>query len=83
MTKLIKMSGKGGLVVPKEIRGKLNLKEGERFVAVALEEGVYFKKVDLPNLENLTKKIQAHFEKNKVSKKDIETAVKWARKEQF
>ena len=79
--KLIKMSSKGQLVVPKEIRKEINFKEGERFIAIPLEEGVYFKKINMPNLQEISKEVEAHFKKSKVTKQDLKKAIKWARKE--
>lgn len=81
MFKLIKMSNKGQLVVPKEIREQINLKKGERFIAIPLEEGVYFKKVDIPDLNALAKQVEAHFKKKKVTEDDLKDAIRWARKE--
>lgn len=79
---LVKMSGKGQLVVPQDIRQSANLNPGERFVAFAIEEGVLFKKIELPKVEfeNVTKEIEKQFKKNNVKKNDIAGAIKWARK---
>jgi AbrB family looped-hinge helix DNA binding protein len=79
---LVKMSEKGQLVVPQEIRDLQNLAAGERFVAFPVQDGVLFKKVDipLPNFESLSKEIAAQFKRNKVKKSDITEAVEWARK---
>ncbi|MBN2459171.1 AbrB/MazE/SpoVT family DNA-binding domain-containing protein [Candidatus Woesearchaeota archaeon] len=84
-SELVKMSGKGQLVVPQGIRESLKLEPGERFVAFAVPEGVLFKKVDIPELKkeysDLAKEIGAKFKKNKVKKSDVPGAIKWARKQ--
>lgn len=77
------MSGKGQLVVPEEIREKENFKPGDRFIAVPVEEGVVFKKIDIrAEFEKIAKKTREHFRKNKVTQKDIDEAIKWARQKQ-
>ena len=81
---LVKMSGKGQLVVPQDVREDSGLNPGERFVAFPIEEGVLFKKVKIPKVkldfESLSKEIESQFKKNKVQKSDVKEAVKWARK---
>ncbi|MBI2499542.1 AbrB/MazE/SpoVT family DNA-binding domain-containing protein [Candidatus Woesearchaeota archaeon] len=81
---LVKMSEKGQLVVPQEIRESSNLSPGERFVAFPIQNGVLFKKVDMPKVkldfESLAKDIESQFKKNKVKESDVEGAIKWARK---
>jgi bifunctional DNA-binding transcriptional regulator/antitoxin component of YhaV-PrlF toxin-antitoxin module len=81
---LVKMSDKGQLVVPQDIRESQSLTPGERFVAFPVQDGVLFKKVEIPKVkldfESLAKEIEAQFKKNKVKQKDLAEAVKWARK---
>ncbi len=80
----VKMSPKGQLVVPQEIRKEEDFEPGDRFVAFPLSEGVLFKKVAMPEVKlefkKLAKEIEARFKKNKVSGKDVAEAVAWARK---
>ena len=81
---LVKMSGKGQLVVPQDIREIARLSPGERFVAFPVQEGVLFKRVDIPKVKldfkSLTNEIEGQFRKNKIKKSDIKEAIKWARK---
>ncbi len=81
---LVKMSTKGQLVVPQDIRSIANLTPGERFVAFPVADGVLFKKVEIPKVkldfESLSKEVEAQFKKNKVKEADVAKAVKWARK---
>ena len=83
-TELVKMSEKGQLVVPQEIREMSNLTPGARFVAFPIQDGVLFKKVDIPKVkvdfESLSKDIESQFKKNKIKKSDVKEAVRWARK---
>ena len=83
-TELVKMSPKGQLVVPQEIREAEGFSAGDRFVPFPVKEGVLFKKVKIPDVKiefkKLSKEIEAQFKKQKVSKKDVAEAVKWARR---
>lgn len=80
----VKMSDKGQLVVPQDIRESQSLTPGERFVAFPVQDGVLFKKVEMPKVkldfENLAKEIEAQFKKAKIKQKDVAEAVKWVRK---
>jgi len=80
---LVKMSEKGQLVVPRRIREKEGFKNSDRFVAIDVKGGVIFKKVDIPKVtiefDSLAKEVEARFKKQKIKKKNVEEAVKWAR----
>ncbi|MBI2110051.1 AbrB/MazE/SpoVT family DNA-binding domain-containing protein [Candidatus Woesearchaeota archaeon] len=81
---LVKMSPKGQLVVPQEIRETASFKAGDRFVPFPVKNGVLFKKIEIPDLNaefgKLSKEVEAQFKKRKVTGKDVSGAVKWARK---
>lgn len=83
---LVKMSPKGQLVVPREIRAKEDFKPSDRFVAFGVKGGVLFKRVYIPNVkaefESLSKEIAKQFKERKVKEKDVEEAIKWARRKQ-
>lgn len=83
MEDLVKMSPKGQLVVPKEIREKEKFEPTDRFVAVGIRGGVVFKRVNIPNVKaefmSLSKEIAEQFKEQKVKKEDIKEAIKWAR----
>ena len=81
---LVKMSGKGQLVVPRRIREKEGFKTTDRFVAIEVRNGVLFKRVEIPEVkiefESLSQDIQSHLKKHKVKEEDVAEAIKWARK---
>jgi len=83
-TDLVKMSPKGQLVVPEEIRENEGFMPGDRFIGIQIKEGVLFKKVKIPNVKvefkKLAKEIERQFKKQKVEMKDVDEAIKWARK---
>lgn len=82
-TEIVKMSAKGQLVVPEEIREQEKFKPGDRFVPLPIKEGVLFKRVKIPNVkvefEQLAKEIEAKFKREKTTSKTVEEAVGWAR----
>ena len=78
---LVKMSPKGQLVVPQGIREKELFKPGDRFVSMAVKEGVLFKKMDLrQRFDTLAQEIREQFKTGRVTRKDVNEAVRWARK---
>ena len=82
---LVKMSGKGQLVVPRRIREKERFKSSDRFVAIEVKDGVLFKRVEIPQVkiefESLSRDIQSHLRSRGVKQRDVAEAMKWARKE--
>jgi len=77
------MSAKGQLVVPEEIREKESFESGDRFIAVAVEDGVVFKRINIrAEFERVSKQIGEKFRKAGVTKKTIDEAVRWARQKQ-
>ena len=81
---LVKMSPKGQLVVPQEIRLVEGFSPGDRFVPFPVKEGILFKKVKIPNVkvefDKLAKEIEQQFKKQKVSSQDVNEAIKWSRR---
>ena len=83
-TELVKMSPKGQLVVPQDIRKNEGFSAGDRFVPFRVKNGILFKKVKIPDVKiafkELSKDIEAQFKKQEITKKDVTEAVAWARK---
>lgn len=81
---MVKMSPKGQLVVPKEIRKNEKFQTSDRFVAFEVKDGVLFKRVNIPNVKaefkTLSKEIEKRFREKKVTEKNVEEAVQWARR---
>ena len=81
---IVKMSTKGQLVVPQGIREQEGFKPSDRFIPFPVKEGVLFKKLKMPDVkaefDSLAKEIQKQFQNKGVSSKDVNEAVKWARK---
>jgi bifunctional DNA-binding transcriptional regulator/antitoxin component of YhaV-PrlF toxin-antitoxin module len=81
---LVKMSSKGQLVVPESIREEEGFEPGDRFISIPIKDGVMFKKVRILDFkaeyERLAKEIRAHMKKRKITQKDLDEAIRWARR---
>lgn len=79
---VVKMSKKGQLVVPKDIREKEHLEPSDKFIAIPIKDGVIFKriKIDLDKeYIELKKKVRERFEEEEIDEDEVEKAVEWAR----
>ncbi len=54
---LTKLSSKGQVVIPQNVRDELSLKEGETFAVVGKEDTIILKKVQVPAKKELFEKI--------------------------
>jgi bifunctional DNA-binding transcriptional regulator/antitoxin component of YhaV-PrlF toxin-antitoxin module len=81
---LVKMSGKGQLVVPQKIRRGESFRSSDRFIAIEIKGGVLFKRIDVPkvriNFAELSREIEAHLKERDVGQGEVAKAVRWARK---
>ena len=76
------MSPKGQLVVPKAIRERAGFEPSDRFIAMPVEDGVIFKKLDIDveeEYERLSRQVQERFAREDVDEDAVEDAVEWAR----
>lgn len=81
---IVKMSPKGQLVVPKKIREQAGFNPSDRFIAMPVEDGVVFKKLDFDveeEYEKLSDQIQQRFADRDIDEDEAEEAVEWARSE--
>jgi AbrB family looped-hinge helix DNA binding protein len=79
---LTKISQKGQVVIPQDIRKKLGIKTGTRFAVFGEKDTVIFKKVEMPSIEDfkkLTEKTSRIAKKRGITKKDIEEAIREVR----
>lgn len=79
---IVKMSPKGQLVVPKEIRERSGFEPSDRFIAMPVEDGVIFKKIDIDvraEYEKLSRQVQQRFEREGIDEDVVEDAIEWAR----
>jgi AbrB family looped-hinge helix DNA binding protein len=77
-----KMSSKGQIVIPEEIRKHLNLKTGTQFIVVGDNDVVILKKITPPSIEEfdgLISRARKAGKQSGLTKGDIATAIMKAR----
>lgn len=55
---VITVSSKGQITIPSSLRRQYDLEEGDRLIAVPLEEGIMLKKIDLPSVEEFQERVE-------------------------
>jgi AbrB family looped-hinge helix DNA binding protein len=84
MAATTKMSSKGQVVIPEEIRDNLKLKEGDQFVVIGQGDTVILKSITPPSLSefsSLMKEASRTAKTMGIKKGDIAKAIKKVRKE--
>ncbi|MDD9952741.1 MAG: hypothetical protein OXR66_00220 [Candidatus Woesearchaeota archaeon] len=84
MADIVKMSTKGQLVVPQEIREQEQFTPGDQFFSLPVEEGVLFKKVQFrkssEEFRKLCGEIREDLKKRNITPDIVDEAIQWARK---
>ena len=78
-----KMSSKGQVVIPEDIREQLHLKEGDQFVVIGQGDAVILKAITPPSMDDfkdLLKSARNSAKKAKLVHDDVISAIKKARK---
>jgi AbrB family looped-hinge helix DNA binding protein len=78
-----KMSSKGQVVIPEDIRNSLHLKEGAQFVVIGKGDSVILKSITPPSMdefEDLLAEARQYAKKAKLKKSDVKAAIAKARK---
>ena len=78
-----KLSSKGQVVIPEEIRDRLNLKEGDQFVVMGQGDAVILKAITPPSLSEfsgLLAEARTSAKKVKGSPSDLKAALKKVRR---
>ncbi len=78
-----KMSSKGQVVIPEEVRKRLGLEAGSQFVVLGHDDTVILKSINPPSSDEfsaLLAKTHAAAKKAGITKKDLDNAIKEARK---
>lgn len=79
-----KLSSKGQVVIPEEIRNKLKLNVGDQFIVIGKGDSVILKAISEPShnqFDELLLDAQKQAKKAKLHKKDIKRIVQKVRKE--
>ena len=77
-----RMSSKGQVVIPEEVRDTLHLKEGVQFIVVGRGDTIILKVISEPSIEqfeDLLSDARAKARKAKLKPADVKTAVKQVR----
>lgn len=77
-----KMSSKGQIVIPEDVRKKLGLKTGDRFMVLGDEDIVILKALRVPDLsefDNLITSVRSQAYQTGITEKEIEDAIVQAR----
>jgi len=77
------ISSRGQVVIPRKIRERLNLQEGEKFLVIGEEDTIVFKKLGVPSFkgfDKLLKKTQEHAKKHGLTEKNLGESIKESRK---
>lgn len=80
-----KMSSKGQVVIPEEIRESLHLKEGDQFVVLGKGDTVILKSITPPSMDqfnSLLSEVRAKAKKAGMKKSDVKAAIAKVRRKQ-
>lgn len=78
-----KMSSKGQVVIPEEMRKRLHLESGQQFVVMADSDVIILKSIEAPcmsEFSDLVSKARKQAKKAGLKKQDVDDAVKAVRK---
>ena len=74
MVNIIKISSKGQIVIPSEIREKMNLEEGNLLIISDNDDSIWIKKLELPKIKSwkeATKSFRDAAKKSDFSSEDL------------
>ena len=77
------ISSRGQVVIPQNLRDKLKIREGEKFVVIGENNTIVLRKLEMPSFKGFDKlvaKTREFAKKNELKESDVEQAVKNARK---
>ena len=74
-----KVSSKGQVVIPANVRKAANLKKGEKLLAIAIDDMVVLKKIIDKSFEETIKPVWAKVKQMGLSEKDINTLIDQAK----
>ncbi|MBI5065803.1 AbrB/MazE/SpoVT family DNA-binding domain-containing protein [Candidatus Woesearchaeota archaeon] len=72
------LSSRGQVVIPQDIRERMHLQEGEKFVVIGEEDTILLKKLEQPSFKSfdkLLKKTREFAKKKEITQKDVEEAI--------
>ncbi len=76
------LSSRGQVVIPQDIRERMHLQEGEKFVVIGEEDTILLKKLEQPSFKDfdkLLKKTREFAKKKEITSKDVEEVIQRVR----
>lgn len=81
---LTKLSSKGQIVIPQELREELNLKEGETFAVIGKKDTIILKKIAIPSAKEFFKRLHGwgvkFAAKKGIAERDLQAIIQRIRK---
>jgi len=78
---IVKVSPKGQIVIPKEIRKRLGVSAGERLLVMTEDKEILIKKLEKMSIEEIGEKVEGVVKEKGIDvDKLLDEAVEWARK---
>jgi antitoxin PrlF len=78
---IIRVSSKGQIVIPREVRKKLGVKSGEKLLLLTCDGDILLRKTKEVSVEDIGKKLEKVIEEESIDvDKIVAEAVEWARK---
>ena len=77
------ISSRGQVVIPQNLRNRMNIHEGEKFVVIGENNTIVLKKLEMPSfngVDKLLKKTRDFAKKKEIKASDVEEAIKQARR---
>lgn len=77
------VSSRGQIVIPQNLRDRMGIHTGEKFVVIGEDDTIVLKKLEMPSfsgIDKLLKKTRDFAKKNEIKESDVESAVKQARR---
>ena len=79
---IVKISLKGQIVIPKDVRERLGIKAGGKLAVIVRDDEIILKKIERLDLSEISSRISSVVEKENIDvDKLVMEAVEWARKQ--
>jgi AbrB family looped-hinge helix DNA binding protein len=78
MVSITRMSSKGQVVIPQDIREKLRVEEGNLFIVIQQDDSICMKKIEMPKItpwEEATKPFREAARKSGFTKEDLDRLI--------
>ena len=78
---MVKVSSKGQIVIPKDLRKRLGVKTGEKLLVLSRDRDILLRKAQETSIEEIAKKVEEETKENCIdTDKLLDEAIEWARK---